>query len=77
MAVIASTVALAYVLTVRTAVLFLAAALIAFAVVRAVSPAPGPYGISTRSRVFDTSILLVGAVVIAAIAISLPATELG
>lgn len=77
MVAIAATVAFAYAVSVRGAVLFLATSLLAFALVRAVSPAPGPYGISTRGRLFDTALLLVGAVVIAVIALSLPASELG
>ncbi len=61
MAAVVISVALAYVIDVRAAAGFLAVALLGLAVLRMVGPAPGPYGISTRSRVFDVSVLLIGA----------------
>ena len=78
--VIAATVALAVLVDgngVRLALLFLATALVVFAIVRAVSPAPGPYGISVRSRTFDVTILVAFAVVIAGITLTLPRAALG
>jgi hypothetical protein len=62
---------------VRIALLFLSAALVVFAVVRAVSRAPGPYGISTRSRTFDVTLLVAFAIAIASITLSLPTSALG
>lgn len=67
----------AYALGVRPALLLLSGSLLAFAIVRAVSPSPGPYGISCRSRAFDMSLLAAGALFIAAVTFSLPATTLG
>lgn len=67
----ALTAVLAVVANSRVASLFLAAAVLVFAVVRAVSPSPGPYGLSTRSRVFDVTLLVVSGVVIAGLVISL------
>jgi hypothetical protein len=61
MAAVVICVALAYVIDVRAAAGFLALALAGLAVLRMVSPAPGPYGISTRSRAFDVTALLIGA----------------
>lgn len=52
---IAVTVVLALTVGVRFAAFFFAAELAALAVLRAVRPAPGPYGISARSRTFDVS----------------------
>lgn len=62
---------------VRVALLLLAASLLGFAVVRSVSPAPGPYGISIRSRAFDVTLFVAGAVVIAALTVMVPTTALG
>lgn len=79
-AVIVATVALAVFVDnqgVRLALLFLSASLVVFAIVRAVSPAPGPYGISVRSRTFDVAMLVAFAVVVAGITLTLPAAALG
>ncbi|WP_156224201.1 DUF3017 domain-containing protein [Pseudactinotalea suaedae] len=62
---------------VRPAMLLLSAVLLAFAVVRAVSPAPGPYGIAIRSRAFDITLFVAGALVIAALTLAIPTTALG
>lgn len=78
--VIAATVAVALLVEgtgVKLALLFLAASLCVFALIRAVSPAPGPYGISVRSRTFDVTLLLAFALVIAAITLTLPTAALG
>lgn len=74
---VAATVALAFAIGPRPAVLFLAGAVGAMAVIRAVSPSPGPYGISTRSRVFDVTVMVIGAVVLAGLAITTPAASFG
>lgn len=66
---VGATVALAVLDGARTASLFLAGTLAVLAVVRGVAPAPGPYGISTRSRTFDVTILAVGATVIGVLAL--------
>lgn len=79
-AVILATVALAVFVDgngVRLALLFLSVSLVVFAVVRAVSPAPGPYGISVRSRTFDVAMLIAFAVVITGITLTLPTAALG
>lgn len=60
----------------RAAVLVLSASLLVLAVVRAVAPAPGPYGISTRSRAFDVTLLAAAAVFMAAVTLSLPSNVL-
>lgn len=77
LAAIVATAVVALVVAVKIALLLLSAILLAFAVVRAVSPAPGPYGISIRSRAFDLTLLVTAAVVIAAVTLSLPTSELG
>lgn len=66
---VAMTVALAVLDGARTASVFLALTLAALAVVRGISPAPGPYGISTRSRTFDVTILAIGSTVIGVLAL--------
>lgn len=79
MLVISATVAVAVAVDggVRPAMLLFSAALLAFAIVRAVSPAPGPYGIAVRSRVFDIALLVVGALLIAVVTLALPTSNLG
>lgn len=77
MAAIVGTAVVGFVVGVKAALLLLAGVLLLFAIVRAVRPAPGPYGISVRSRAFDITLLVVAALVIAGVTLSLPTTELG
>ncbi|WP_156252283.1 DUF3017 domain-containing protein [Pseudactinotalea terrae] len=77
LAAIIATAVVAWVVAVKVALLVLSGALLAFALVRAVSPAPGPYGISIRSRAFDITLMVAAAVLIAVVTLSLPIAELG
>lgn len=77
LAAIAATVVVSVVIGVRVGLLLLASVLGTFAIVRAASPAPGPYGISIRSRAFDVTLLAAGALLIAGVTISLPSSALG
>lgn len=63
-------VVLAFVVGARAAALLLAAELLVCALVRAIAGTPGPYGIASRSKAFDVSFLLLGAAVMAVLAIT-------
>lgn len=69
---IAAMVALAVLVGVRQGALCLAGALVVLAGIRMLSPAPGPYGITVRSRAFDTVILLAGAGAITSLVLTIP-----
>ncbi|UFU05631.1 DUF3017 domain-containing protein [Ruania halotolerans] len=53
----------------RAGALVLAAELVVLGFVRAVSRAPGPYGITSRSRAFDVTILMLGGGGVAVLAV--------
>lgn len=72
-----ATVVVSVVVGVRVALLLLAAVLLGLAIVRAVSPAPGPYGIAVRSRAFDVTLMVAGALLIAIVTLTLPPSNLG
>lgn len=69
-------VALAFLVGVRQAALFMSTVLVGMATVRALSPPPGPYGIRVRSRGFDVTVLLVFSAAIAALALTMPAVAI-
>ncbi len=55
---------------VRAGILVLAAELLVLGFVRAVSPAPGPYGITSRSRAFYVAILMLSGAGIVVLALT-------
>lgn len=56
----------------QPAALLLAGVLVVLAAVRALLPAPGPYGIATRGKLFDVAVLVAAAAVIAFLALTIP-----
>lgn len=63
-------VVLALVAEPRLAGLVLAGHLLLLGLVRVVAPGRGPYGISSRSRAFDTTFLILGAIGIAVLSLT-------
>jgi hypothetical protein len=65
-------VASSFLIGARAASVMFAAELVVLAIIRAVAPRPGPYGISARSRGFDAAFLLVTGLAMAVFAITAP-----
>ena len=73
---VVAAVAVSVLVSPRAGLLLLSGVLAVFAILRAVSPRP-LYGIASRSRAFDVTLMLAAAVLIAGVTLSLPTSALG
>lgn len=71
-----ATVAVAVTVGAQPAALLLAGVLVALAAVRALRPAPGPYGIANRGKAFDVGLLVAAAAIIAFLTLTIPVDAL-